>query len=136
MQRSQPPSTAQSCDLLGANPEAVDGNREVPVGVRVYAQDDERLFVCVDRQVHRFLLSLRKPAFLYAGPEARRTGWTCEARRVRKVVRVGTECPRVALPSSLLSASFAYLGPDSDCYHGGGKDQNRNRAVEGKDHFP
>ena len=52
------------------------------------------------------------------------------------MVRVGTECPRVALPISLLSASFAYLVPDSDCYHGWGKDQNRNRAVEGKDHFP
>jgi len=37
--------------------EVVEGYHDVRVGVRVYAQDDERLF-----QVHRFLLSLEKPA--------------------------------------------------------------------------
>src|SRR5215213_8387663 len=40
-----------------ASTEVVEGYHDVLVGVRVYAQDDERLF-----QVHRFLLSLEKLA--------------------------------------------------------------------------
>jgi hypothetical protein len=48
--------------VIEAPIETVEGYRDVRVGVRVYAQDDERLFVCVGGQVHRSLLSLEKPA--------------------------------------------------------------------------
>jgi hypothetical protein len=43
--------------------EAIEGYRDVNVGVRVYAQDEECLFACVDGQrIHRSLLSLEIPA--------------------------------------------------------------------------
>jgi hypothetical protein len=48
--------------------------RHVRVGVRVHAQDHEGLLVCVDDgQVHRFLLSLGRPASLRTPVERRRT---------------------------------------------------------------
>jgi hypothetical protein len=52
--------------------EVVEGYRDVRVGVRIYAQDDESLFVCVDGQVHRSLLSLEKPALSFCTHQPRR----------------------------------------------------------------
>jgi hypothetical protein len=44
---------------LEAPTETVEGYHDVHVGVRVYAQDDERFCIGVGRQeVHRYLLSL------------------------------------------------------------------------------
>jgi hypothetical protein len=48
----------------------------------------------------------------------------------------GAECPKLALPTAPLSASFAYLVPDGDRHDGGSKKRDRDRTVEGKDHFP
>jgi hypothetical protein len=54
---------------------AVEGYRDVYVGMCVYTQDDERLLVLVDRQeVHRSLLSLEKPALSLCTHQPRR--WT------------------------------------------------------------
>jgi len=48
----------------------------------------------------------------------------------------GAECPKLVLPTAPLSASFAYLVPDGDRHDDGRKKRDRDRAVEGKDHFP
>ena len=58
---------------------AVEGYRDVYVGMCVYAQDEERLFVLVDGQeVHRSLLSLEKPALSLCALTSRDGGRYCD----------------------------------------------------------